>query len=128
MKNVLLLTTLAFSAAPAVAALNVPLTVQEAIYPGVPGFARTNEPFCQGVPLADSQAISSTSVLGLSGASAAQFRILGAWPSGHAKWVEVCGIIPSLNAGGTVTVTLTDGGAGNFGGSNLAVDNGSTIT
>src|ERR1039458_2829202 len=113
MKNVLLLTTLAFSAAPAVAALNVTLTVQEAIYAGVPGIARTNEPFCQGVPLADSQGISSTSVLALTGASAGQFRVLGVWPSGNAKWVEVCGIIPSLNAGGTATVALTDTGAGN---------------
>src|ERR1035437_1676274 len=117
MKKVLLLTVLALSAKPGWSALSVSLTVQEAIYPGVPGIARTNEVFCQGVPLAGSQGISGTSVLGLSGASAGQFRILGVWPSGHAKWVEVCGIIPSLSSGGTATVTLTDGGAGNFGGS-----------
>jgi hypothetical protein len=128
MNKVFLLSVLAFSTSPGWAALNVPLTVQEARYSGVSGIARTNEPFCQGVPLADSQGITSSSVLGLSGASAGQFRILGIWPSGHAKWVEVCGIIPSLTAGGTAIVTLTDGGAGNFGGSNLATDNGSTIT
>jgi hypothetical protein len=34
----------------------------------------------------------------------------------------VCGIVPSLPAGSTATVTLTDGGSGNFGGSNLATD------
>ena len=122
------LVLLALGASPVWAALNVPLTVQEAIYSGVPGITRTNEPFCQGVPLADSQGISSTSVLSLSGATAGQFRILGVWPSGNAKWLEVCGIVPSMNAGGTAIVTLTDGGAGSFGGSNLATDNGSTIT
>src|SRR5260370_7661282 len=114
MKKVLLLTILAFSASPGRAALNVSLTVQEAIYAGVPGIARTNEPFCQGVPLADSQGISSTSVLGLSGASAGQFRILGVWPSGNAKWVGVCGLIPHLTAGGQATLPLTDARPANF--------------
>ena len=34
------------------AAVNVPLTVQEAIYPGsVAGVTRLNQPFCMGVPL-----------------------------------------------------------------------------
>src|SRR5260370_4295307 len=89
MKKVLLLTILAFSASPGWAALNVSLTVQEAIYAGVPGIARTNEPFCHGVPLADSQGISSTSVLGLSRASAGQFRILGVSPSEHSTWEDV---------------------------------------
>ena len=41
-------------------AVNAPLTVQEAIYPGgVAGVARTNEPFCMGVPLPDSAAVKS---------------------------------------------------------------------
>ncbi len=80
-----------------------------------------------GVPLADSAGVTSTSVLGLDGAAVAQFRLLGVWPSGNYKWVKVCGIVPSLGAGSTVTVTLTDGG-GNFGGSDLATDNGPTIT
>src|SRR5689334_16696816 len=115
-------------AAPLWAALNVPLTVQETLYSGgSPGVTRSNEPFCMGVPLADSANISSTSVLTLLGASAGQFRVLGTWPSGHYKWVEVCGILPSMSAGATASVTLTDGGAGNFGGANLATDNGATI-
>jgi len=110
-------------------ALNTPLTIQEALYPGsISGVSRSNEPFCQGVPLADSFAISSASTLGLTGATAGQFRALGRWPSGNYKWVEVCGIIPSLSAGGTTNVTLTGTGSGNFGGPTLAVDNGSTIT
>ena len=118
-----------FWALPCMAALNAPLTIQEALYPGsVSGVARTNEPFCMGVPVADSAAITGTGALGLTGATAGQFRIIGRWPSGNAKWIKVCGIVPSLTAGGTASVTLTDGGSGNFGGSNLATDNGTTIT
>ena len=113
-----------FSVLPAWAALNVPLTVQEALYPGgSTGIARTGEPFCVGVPVADSAAIANTNVLGLSGASAGQFRILGRWPSGNAKWIKVCGILPALNAGGRGAVTLTDSGQGDFGGSSLASGN-----
>jgi YetA-like protein len=66
--------------------------------------------------------------LGLSGATAGQFRMLGVWPSGNYKWIEVCGIVPTLAAGGTASVSLTNSGSGNFGGTNLAIDNGSTIT
>jgi hypothetical protein len=129
------------------AALSVPLTIQEALFPGsMPGIARTNEPFCQGVPVADSAAITNTQSLTMSGISVAQFRILARWPDGNAKWIKACGILPSLTAGGTATTTLTNSGAGNtscgstslpngsdttcygYGGSNLAVDNGSTIT
>jgi len=107
--------------APAWAALNVPITIQEALYSGGPaGVARTNEPFCSGVPIADSAGITSTGVLALTGASAGQFRITERWPSGNAKWIKVCGILSSLSAGGTASVTLTDGGSGNFGGASMA--------
>src|SRR5258708_11608909 len=110
-------------------ALNIPLTIQEALYPGsINGVSRSNEPFCQGVPLADSFAIRNTSTLGLTGATAGQFRALGQWPSGNYKWIEVCGIIPSLSAGGATNVTLIGTGSGTFGGPALAVDKGSTIT
>lgn len=115
-------------ALPAWSALNVPLTIQEAVYSGsVAGVNRADEPFCQGIPIGDSDAITNASTLGLTGASAGQFRVLGRWPSGNAKWVKVCGIVPSLSAGATATVTLTSG-SGNFGGSNLATDNGATIS
>src|SRR5689334_13828031 len=111
------------------AAINVPLTVRETLYPGsMAGVARTNEPLTVGVPLPDSAGIASTNVLGLTGATAAQFTVEGTWPSGNIKWVKVRAIVPSLSAGGTTTLTLTSAGSGNFGGSNLAVDNGSTIT
>src|SRR5262245_2648394 len=113
---------------PAMAAVNVPLTVHEALYSGgSTGVTRSNEPFCMGVPLADSAAVTSTATLGLGGATAGQFRVLGRWPDGNFKWVKVCGIVSTLNAGGTATVTLQSG-SGNFGGSNLATDNGATIT
>src|ERR1035438_7563772 len=118
-----------FAAVPLRAAVSVPLTIQEALYSGgTTGVARTNEPFCMGVPLADSANVTSTNVLTLAGATAGQFRVLGVWPSGNYKWVEVCGVVPSLSAGGSTNVTLTDGGGGNFGGWNLATDNGATIT
>jgi hypothetical protein len=124
----LVLLNLSFALA-ATAAINVPLTVRETIYPGsTPGISRTNEPVTVGIPLADSAGVSSTSVLGLTGATAAQFMVEGKWPSGNIKWIKVRAIVPSVSGGGTATVTLTDSGTGNFGGSNLATDNGSTIT
>lgn len=119
---------LIFAGLPAWAALNVPLTVQEALYAGgSKGIARTAEPFCMGVPLADSARIGSTRALGLSGATAGQFRVLASWADGNYKWIKICGIIPSMSGGGKATVTLTDSGSGNFGGANLATDKGTTI-
>src|SRR5579872_7024378 len=69
--------------------LHVHLTVQEALYAGAPtrGIARRQGPVTVGVPLADAAAIKSVSQLGLLGASAAQFRVLGRWPSGNIEWV-----------------------------------------
>src|SRR5262245_29516025 len=69
-------------------AINVPLTVQEALYGGVGGVNRTNEPFCMGVPLGDSDGLTAAGNLGLTGATAGQFRVLGRWPSGNVKWVK----------------------------------------
>ena len=114
---------------PAKAALNVPLTIQETLYPGdltghtysTPGgIARTNSPWCTGVPIADSAGITSTSGLSLASSTAGQFRITETWPDGNAKWIQVCGIIPNVPAGNSVSDTLTSSGAGNFGGQNLA--------
>jgi hypothetical protein len=111
------------------AQINVPLTVRETLYPGsMSGVARTNEPLTVGVPLPDSAGITSTTSLGLSGATAAQFTVEGKWPDGNIKWVKVRAIVPSVSAGGTSTVTLTNSGAGNFGGADMATDNGATIT
>ena len=113
---------------PAWAALNVPLTVQEALYPGsTPGVARTNDPVCVGVPIPLSAAITNTNSLGLTGASSGQFRILTTWDGTNAKWIQVC-TLATFPAGGTTSVSLTNSGSGNFGGNNLATDNGATIS
>jgi hypothetical protein len=112
------------------AAVMIPLTVQETIYQGgVSGITRNADPVTVGIPLPDdpSTGVSDVSQLSLTGASAGQFRVLGRWPSGRLKWVLV-DTLASLSGGGTSTsIALTTGG-GNFGGSNLATDNGSTIT
>src|SRR6185369_5796190 len=122
------------------AQVSVPITVQEALYPAVQaknltlaavptaatGIARTNEPFTVGIPIPDSWNITSESQLGLTGASVGQFKILAHWPSGHAKWVLIDSQLPSLSAGAVSTGVISlVGGAGNFGGSNLAADSNS---
>jgi hypothetical protein len=108
------------------------LTVQEALYSGgTAGVARTDEPVTVGIPLPDSATDGATSVanLTLTGTSVGQFRALGHWPSGRIKWVLV-DTLASLSAGATDTdiAIKNSGGTGNFGGSDLAIDNGSTIT
>lgn len=130
MKRSLLSLSSTFWALPLLAAVNVPLTVQEAIYPGsIAGVNRTGDPVSAGVPLPDDPAtgLSDVNQLTLTGAGAGQFRVLGRWPSGRIKWVLV-DTQASLSAGQTNTaITLTSGGSGNFGGPNLATDNGATI-
>jgi len=114
--------TLVFSSQ-SLAQLPAQLTTQELLPPGSAGVNRTVEPVTVGIPLADSQGISSsTPQLGLTGASVGQFRCIARWPSGNCKWVVV-GYQSSLAANGTdATVALTTGG-GNFGrGVNLAAD------
>src|SRR5690348_6268302 len=61
------------------APLEIPLTIQEAIYADAPtkGIARDQGPVTVGIPLADSAAIKDVSQVGLKGASAGQFRVLG---------------------------------------------------
>jgi hypothetical protein len=73
-------------------AINVPLTIQEAVYPGsIAGVSRAADPVTVGIPLPDDTSTGATDVsqLGLSGASVGQFRVLGRWPSGRIKWVLV---------------------------------------
>ena len=110
--------------------LTVPLIIQEALYPGsMPGVARTSDPVTVGIPLPDDAVSGAADVgqLGLSGAPVGQFRVLGRWPSGRIKWVLI-DTQASLGAGAVLqAITLTTGGGGNFGGPDLAVDNGSTI-
>lgn len=126
------------------AQVNVPLTVQEALWPmakaksataeavanAANGMARSNEPWTGGVPLPDSWNVSASAPqVSLTGVSMAQFKCLAVWPSGNCKWLLVDTQIPSLSAGGTAGLTLTSGN-GNFGGGagDLASDNGGTIS
>jgi hypothetical protein len=110
-----------------VSPLNVPLLIQEAIYGGISGQTRSQDPVTVGIPLTDSGDTHSISQLGLKGASVGQFRILGRWPSGNIKWILVD--TQADVAGGKVNtgISLTAGG-GNFGGSDLASESGAAIT
>ena len=113
------------------AAINVPLTVQETLYPGsASGITRTADPVTVGIPLPDDATTGATDVtqLTVTGANVGQFRVLGRWPSGRIKWVLV-DTQASLTGGTQSTaLALATGGSGNFGGSNLATDNGATIS
>jgi hypothetical protein len=130
---VVLIVLASMSSGPTKAAVSVQLSIQEALYGGgSAGIARSDEPLTVGIPLPDdaSNGVTGISSLGLTGASAGQFRVLGTWPdSGRAKWVLVDTQLSSLSAGATSTaITLNSSGSGNFGGSNLATDNGTTIS
>ena len=110
---------------------SAPLTVTEALIPGTNGFAglnRTNDPLTLGIPIPDATGLTVLTSLGLTGASAGQFTAEAYWPDGNIKWVKIRAVVPSVTAGGTVTLTLNNSGSGNFGGANMATDNGSTIT
>jgi chitodextrinase len=107
--------------------VNVPLIIQESIYPGITGLTRVQDPLTVGIPLSDSASITSESQLSLTGASAAQFQILGRWPSGNAKWVLI-DTLADVGAGGQNGSVSLVRGSGDYGGSDLATDNGATIT
>lgn len=106
------------------------VTVQEALFPGAAttGITRTNEPVTVGIPVPDSVGLMSTSNLGLTGATAGQFTVENTWPDGNIKWVKIRAIVGSVPGGGSTSLTFSNSGSGNFGGTNLATDNGTTIT
>jgi hypothetical protein len=108
-------------AAPISAQIRVPLTVQEAIYPGVDPAPRTQAPLTVGIPLPESAGIRSAAELGLEGAHAGQFRILGWWPNGNAKWVLV-DAQTDVDSKGTNNRLVLTAGHGSFGGESLAKD------
>lgn len=122
----LLLFGTALGASSARAALPVPITVQEVLLPGVNGLARTAGPVSAGIPLEESQGITNVTQLGLTGASAGQFRALARYPSGAIKWVLV-DFQSDLAANGTSAAVSLTNGAGNFGGADLATDQGTSI-
>ena len=106
--------------------IEVPVTVQEALYPGIPSCPRTADPLTVGIPLPDSAGTRSVSQLGLAGPAAGQFRILGWWPSGNAKWVLIDTLVDLGSDGKSTRVVLTSG-HGNFGGKPLATENPASI-
>jgi hypothetical protein len=118
--------SLSIFAPEALAGLPVPITVQEVLPSGVAGIARTAGPLTVGIPLEESSAIMSVSQLGLSGASAGQFRELARWPGGAIKWVLV-DFQSDLPAGGASAAVSLASGTGNFGGADLASDQGTNI-
>jgi len=108
------------------AALPVPITVQEALPAGVSGMARTAGPVSVGIPLEESAGITTLSQLGLSGATAGQFRELARWPGGALKWVLVDYQSDLAAGGANASVSLTSG-SGNFGGADLGSDQGTAL-
>jgi Big-like domain-containing protein/exo-rhamnogalacturonan lyase-like protein len=123
--------------ASAFAQLNVPLTIQEMDYPGQTGIARTSDPLTVGIPLArgavpcanaNPASCAGMASMGLTGATLGQFRCLVEWDDQSCKWVLV-DTQATVPAGGINTsIALTNAGTGNFGGANLAADNGTTIS
>lgn len=107
--------------------VSIPLTIQESIVSGQTGVNRTNEPVTVGLPIPDSANLNNINQLGMSGATAWQFKQLATWPDGNLKWALV-DTEASLTAGGTNTAYTLTTGSGNSAGSNLGTDNGTTIT
>jgi hypothetical protein len=107
--------------------LHVPLTIQEGIYGDAKGVARHQEPVTVGIPLADSENIKNISHLGLQGASAGQFRVLGRWPSGNIEWLQIDTLADTSPGELNNSVSLVEG-SGNFGGTDLGSDSQSQIT
>lgn len=79
-----------------------------------------------GIPLNEDSGVASISQLGLTNVAEGQFRILTRWPNGNVHCVA-CNFLKGLAANGTDTTTALVPGSGNFGGANLAIDNGATI-
>ena len=98
-------------------ALDVPVLVQQVLPDGVAGRTwAAGEPVSAGVPLAVEEAISDVRSLGMSGTSAAQFRVLQRDPhTGRITWV----LATFAADGGPYALR---NGTGNFGGTNLATE------
>jgi hypothetical protein len=69
--------------------------------------------------LPESAGIRSASELGLEGARAGQFRILGWWPNQNAKWVLI-DTQTNVDSKGTNSGLVLTAGHGSFGGEPLA--------
>src|SRR5581483_5829579 len=105
------------------------IAIEETTYPGsmTPSGTRSAYPVSFSVPLKQGD-FPTTGTMGLTGATAGQFRCLGYWRDGSCKWVQVDTELNYVSGSDNNSLAFTSTGAGNFGGSNLATDNGSTIT
>ncbi len=129
MKNIVFLALILTSlfAVAGFGAVNVPITIQETVYAGsAGGVNRTADPVSVGIPFSDDlvNGVTDVNQLTLTGTPVGQFRVLGRWPSGRIKWVLVDTQANVTGGQMNQSVVLTTGGSGNFGGSDLAVDNG----
>ncbi len=120
MRSIAILSVLLVSASTAAAELNVPVIVQELLPDGVPSRSRAAEPVSVGVPFAPEDAPNDVDALGMTGTSAAQFRVLERDArTGRISWV----LATFMADGGPYAVTQ---GAGAFGapplGRDLATD------
>ena len=105
----------------AMAQLSVPITIAETKPEDVSGIARVSELASFGIPLKESDNITSVTQLGLTGADDYQFRKLTEYPNGNIKWVLIDTLV-DCPAEGNASVTLTTG-TGKSAGPNLATDN-----
>lgn len=109
------------------ASVTIPLYVSELLPEGHSGSDRFEDIATGGIPLPENAGIKSINQLGLEGPSAGQFRAIGWWPNGNIKWVLVDFPV-TLSANKISTNYSIIDGSGNFGGPDLAIDNGSTIS
>ena len=103
------------------AALHVPILVEQVLPDGAAEHPIPGEPVSAGVPLAVADGVDDVRSLGLSGTSAAQFRVLQRDPeSGRATWVLATfiadggpyALVPGSGAsGGCCGVSRAHGGA-----------------
>jgi hypothetical protein len=99
------------------------LSVQEILPSGISGLTRTAGHVMAGIPLAESDNITSVNQLGLSGVSAGQFRALKTHPSGKLKSVLVDFQLDVTAGAANTSVTLM-AGSGNFGGPSMVTNVG----
>lgn len=117
------------------------ITIFEGIWPGStrPNSRPALYPFSRGMAMPDAACIKGAidgkvTDLQLQDANGvrlpSQFRVTGQWKDGCAEWVLVEGLA-TVTPGLTATQTLAhvaEGTGGNFGGNDMAVDNGNTLT
>lgn len=101
--------------------VSIPINISESIPTDISGVARNNDLASFGIPIRDSESITSINQLGISGANDYQFRELGRYPSGNIKWVLI-DLLATVSAGNSTSVSLING-TGQSAGPDIAIDN-----